>query len=371
MISNKQRNARIYCLMLQILAFGNAISQTPHNMIASSLDSLFQNYFSPDKPGGAVLLVKNGSVIYQQGFGIADINTKEKITTKTVFNTGSISKTFVSYGILKLEQEGRLSLDDDLYKYFPDFSSSAIAKQVKLYHLLTHTSGLPDSRKVKEEHDFYLTAKDQENWEPIKSTNALLFTPGSRYLYSNPAFNGLALIIEKITGRKWQEYITDQVFKPAGMLASTITDGPHPQTGVAHGYVKDESGNYRELDYGEEPTFAAAGNGGIWSSVEELWKYEQAIQNNRFLQPSYIRLSRTVYPLKKWEDKQPSRLGLSWFIIKDTNQPMIGHTGSQGGFISDYCWYPESKIFYVLLCNTPVPLKEIREKVMLIADNSE
>jgi len=368
MISKKQLAASVYFIPVFIFAFGNAISQTSMNMFAPSLDSLFQSYFSPDQPGGAVLIIKDGSIIYQGGFGIADIKTKEKITTKTVFNTGSISKTFVSYGILKLEQEGKLSLNDDLYKYFPDFSNSNIARQVKLYHLLTHSSGLPDSRKVKEEHDFYLTAKDVENWEPIKSTNALLFPPGSRYQYSNPAFNGLALVIEKITGKKWQEYITEQVFKPAGMIKSTITDGPHPQSGVAHAYVKDSTGNYSELDYGEEPTFAAAGNGGIWSNVEELWKYEQAIQKNMFLSASQTRQSRMVYPLKEWQDKQPSRLGLSWFIIRDHDQPMIGHTGSQGGFISDYCWYPESKIFYVLLCNIPVPLKEIREKVMAIVD---
>ena len=351
-----------------MIAFGNAHSQTPDNMYVSSLDSLFHNYFLPDKPGGAVLVVKDGMIVYQKGFGIADTKTKEKITPKTLFNTGSISKTFVSYGILKLEQEGKLTLDDNLYKYFPDFSDSTIAKKVKLYHLLTHTSGLPDNRKIKEEHDFYITAKDRENWEPLKSVATLQFQPGSRYQYSNPAFNGLALVIENITGKKWQEYITDKIFKPAGMSESTITDGPHPQSGVAHGYVKDASGNYVELDYGEEPTFAAAGNGGVWSNVDELWKYEQAIQKNILLPTSYTRLSRSIYPLKEWKEKSPSRLGLSWFIITDAGQPMIGHTGSQGGFISDYCWYPESKIFYVLLCNTPVPLKEIREKVMGIVD---
>lgn len=367
MINRKYKGIPFY-FFAALLAFGHANSQTPNNMIASSLDSLFQTYFSDDKPGGAVLLVKSGSIIYQQAFGIADIQTKEKITTKTVFNTGSISKTFVSYGILKLAQEGKLSIDDDLYKYFPDFSNAAIARQVKLFHLLTHTSGLPDSRKVKEENEFYLTAKDEENWAPIKATQELLFAPGSQYQYSNPAFNGLALIIEKVTGIKWQQYISHNIFKPAGMLQSTITDGPHPATGVAHAYVKDGTGKFSELDYGEEPTFAAAGNGGIWSNVEELWKYEKAIHEHRFLSAQTIDLSRRVYPLKEWKEKLPSRLGLSWFIIKDAEQQMIGHTGSQGGFISDYCWYPESGIFYVLLCNTPVPLRELRMKVMALVD---
>jgi hypothetical protein len=128
--------------------------------------------------------------------------------------------------------------------------------------------------------------------------------------------------------------------------------------------VLNDYRKFEELDYGEEPTFAAAGNGGVWSSVEELWKYEQAIQQNKFLPADWIDLSRKVYGYKNWKDPQPSRLGLSWFINKDEWGEMIGHTGSQGGFISDYCWWPEKKLFYVLLCNTPKPILEIRKAMM-------
>ena len=327
-----------------------------------TLDSLFQSYFQPGEPGGAVLLVKDNKVIYKKGFGIADIKTKEPVTTKTLFNIGSISKTFVAYGIIKLANEGKLSLEDNLYNYFPDFKNEAIAKKVKLYHLLTHTSGIPDSRPVKEQHDFYLTAKDEENFAPLKQTDILQFEPGTHYKYSNPAFNGLALIIEKVTGKKWQQYIQENIFKPVGMTTSTITDGPHPESGVSHGYVLNDKKEFEELDYGEEPTFAAAGNGGVWSSVEELWKYEQAIQHYTFLNAEWINRSRTIYPFPAWKDTLPQRLGLSWFINNDPGL-MIGHTGSQGGFISDYCWWPEEKVFYVLLCNIPKPTLEIRRKV--------
>lgn len=335
----------------------------------TKLDSLFASYFKPDEPGGAILLIKDGKVIYKNGFGIADVNTKAPISTRTLFNIGSITKTFVAYGILKLAAENKLSLDDNLYKYFPDFKKPAIAKQVKLYNLLTHTSGIPDSRLVKDQHDFYLTAKDEENFAPLKQTKKLEFEPGTKYKYSNPAFNGLALIIEKITGGKWQNYIAENIFKPAGMVTSTITDGPHPEKGVSHAYVKNKEGKFDELDYGEEPTFAAAGNGGVWSSVEELWKYEQAIQQDIFLNSDWINKSRTLYSFPDWKDSIPSRLGLSWFITKEAGMDMIGHTGSQGGFISDYCWFPEKKVFYVLLCNIPKPIKEIRAKLLSILGN--
>jgi CubicO group peptidase (beta-lactamase class C family) len=345
-------------LFLAVFVPAGLVAQQTQQM-TMSLDSLFQSYFKPGEPGGAVLLVKDNKMIYQHGFGIADINTKEPITTKTLFNIGSISKTFVAYGILNLAREGKLSLEDDLYKYFPDFKNSAIAKKVKLYHLLTHTSGIPDSRRVDEQREFYLTAKDAENFAPLRQTDTLQFEPGTKYKYSNPAFNGLALVIEKITGKKWQEYIKQLIFQPAGMKTSTITDGPHPESGVSHAYFVNDKKQFEELDYGEEPTFAAAGNGGVWSSVEELWKYEQAIQQHKFLSEEWIKRSRTVYPFPQWQDSIAQRLGLSWFI--NTNpRLMIGHTGSQGGFISDYCWWPEEKIFYVLLCNIPKPIQEIR-----------
>ena len=355
-----------------ILTASSCIAQSQTaSMTSGKLDSLFQSYFKPGEPGGAALIIKEGKIIYQKGFGLADMVTKEPVTPKTLFNTGSISKTFVAYGILKLAKEKKLSLNDDLYKYFPDFKNKEIAQKVKLYHLLTHTSGLPDSRKVEEEKEFYLTAKDEENWAPIKQTDTLQFEPGTKYKYSNPAFNALALIIEKITGRKWQEYISTTIFIPAGMKTSTITDGPHPASGVSHGYVLNNKKEFEELDYGEEPTFAAAGNGGVWSSVEELWKYEQAIQQQLFLNKEWIDRSRTVYPFADWKDAMPSRLGLSWFLIKEMDQNMTGHTGSQGGFISDYCWFPEKKVFYILLCNIPKPITDIRKKVFELINNNK
>jgi len=235
---------------------------------------------------------------------------------------------------------------------------------VKIYNLLTHTSGLPDNRHPYDDSIFYLTANDAQNWAPIMQNDTLEFAPGTHWNYSNPAFNGLALIIEKITGKKWQDYITALIYKPSGMKHSTITDGAHPENGVTHGYIIDGNGKWAERDYGEEPTFCAAGNGGIWSSVEELWKYEQAIQRCTFLDSTWINKSRTVYPMPGWKDTTAPFMGLSWFIYGEGRDKFIGHTGSQGGFISDYVWLPGNQIFYVLLCNTPKPILDIRKEVL-------
>jgi CubicO group peptidase (beta-lactamase class C family) len=341
---------------------------TQQGIIQQKLDSILDPVFKADEPGGAVLVAKDGKIIYQKGFGLADIITKKAIDSNTLFNVGSISKTFVAFGILQLAKENKLSLDDNIFKYFPDFKDSLIAKRIKIHHLLTHSSGLLDIRKVTEDSVFYLTAKDKENWAPVKQTDRLEFEPGERFNYSNPAFNGLALIIEKVSGMKWQEYIKKNIMAPSGMSTSTITDGPHPETGVSHGYLFDGE-KYFEKDYGEEPTFAASGNGGVWSSVNELWKYEQAIQQNIFLDSSWIKKSRTIFTFPNWKDSIPSFIGLCWFITEFENQKITGHTGSQGGFRSDYVWLPEKKLFYVILCNTPKPLMELRKSILEITLN--
>jgi len=355
---------RILFLFVVIILFNNC--NTKSSSYSNDLDNIFDSVFKADEPGGAVLIAKDGKVIYEKGFGVEDITTKKPISNYTLFNVGSISKTFVAFGILQLAKENKLSIDDDIYKYFPDFKDSSIAKKITIHHLLTHSSGLQDIRNVQGDSVFYLTAKDEENWAPIKKADSLEFQPGERFNYSNPAFNGLALIIEKVSGMKWQDYIQKNIMEPAGMKTSTITDGPYPESGVSHGYLFDGK-KYFEKDYGEEPTFAAAGNGGVWSSVEELWKYEQAIQKNVFLDSVWTKRSRTVYDLSNWKDSLPPFIGLCWFITKTNNENMIGHTGSQGGFRADYVWLPKKKIFYVILCNTPKPLGALRNEVLGVA----
>jgi CubicO group peptidase (beta-lactamase class C family) len=350
---------------LSILLFAITISgcrQQP--TFEKEIDSLFTEAFDPSGPGGAVLIMKGEQVIFSKGYGLADLETKEKITTQTLFNTGSISKTFVSHVILELANEGKLSLQDSIARYFTDFKNPEIASKVRIHHLLTHTSGLPDNRRVFLDSLFLLTAKDEENFAPIKQNDSLLFEPGTHYEYSNPAFNGLALIIEQVTGRKWQEVVKEKIFQPAGMKTSVITDGPYPYSGVSHAYLKTKDG-YLEKDYGEEPTFAAAGNGGVWSSVEELAQYELALRHAKFSDHKTIEDARTIKVYPNWNGTTPSFIGYSWFIGKtEEGFKMIYHTGTQGGFYGDYVSIPEKGITYIMLCNIPTPQAEKRELVL-------
>ena len=151
------------------------------------------------------------------------------------------------------------------------------------------------------------------NFEPLKNVDSLVFEPGEKFEYSNPAYNGLALIIEQVSQKKWQDFIAEKIFKPSGMSDSRITDGDYPTKDVSHAYIKAD-GRYKEFDYGEYPTFAAAGNGGVWCSVLDLAKYELAIRNNLFLSKQTIEKSRTILSPKNWKDTTPPKIGYSWFI---------------------------------------------------------
>lgn len=328
------------------------------------LDTYFSTKFSHNEPGASIAVLKGDEWVYSNSWGLADLNTGEPITSKTLFNLGSITKPFVAYGILILQDRGKLSLDDPLSMYFPEFRNKPIAEAVTLRHLLTHTSGLPDVRKVREDSVFYLTAKDAESWAPIMNAETLNFQPGERYEYSNPAFNALALVIEQVSDMKWQQFVEEEIFRPSGMMHTTITDGPHPETGVSHGYIQ-VNGSWTEKDYGEEPTFAAAGNGGVWSSADELVAFNRGMYGHEFLAAETIEQSHTVYTPSNWSGDTPPFIGLCWFIGHTADGlKIVEHTGTQGGFFAHYVSVPDKKILYLLLANRPVDREGFYQKVL-------
>lgn len=353
-------------LFLAVLSFlFSACSGDKAEGDVSKLDEYFSKHLPADEPGGAILIMRGDSLLFSKGYGIADIETKQPITPQTLFNLGSISKTFVANAILILQERGKLSVEDSLKKYFPEFKKEDIPIQVRIKHLLTHTSGLPDNRRVAEDSVFFLTAKDEENWYPVTQSERLIFEPGTRYEYSNPAYNGLALIIERVTGGKWQDFVAENIFKPSGMTTSTITDGPHPEQGVSHGYVLNHK-QWTEDDYGEEPTFPAAGNGGVWSSVEELAKYEHALRDSVFLKGETVRDSRTVKTFVSWYGNAKPTRGWAWEIKKTPDGTLtVGHSGSQGGFLCNYVTIPDKNIFFVILLNTPRDIDAFTAEIMI------
>ena len=373
------RNWFLISLLLFAFSFSFCQVRDFENEVNIQLAQLFDKEFNKYEPGGAVLIQKGKDVVFSQSYGLADLELKLEVNQNTVFNTGSISKTFVANGILILQESGLLTIEDPISKYFDDFENEEIASSVKIKHLLSHTSGLPDLREVRSNSEFYITAKDRENFDPIKKVQKLNFPSGERFQYSNPAYNGLALIIEKVSGKPWQDFIEENIFKPCNMHLSEITNGPHPSKNVAHAYIKT-SGEYKEFDYGEYPTFAAAGNGGVWSTVHELANYEECVQHSVFLNSATIEESRTVFKSTNWDDSAQPHLGWGWFLGEESllgeesnlGVKIIYHTGSQGGFRAYFISIPEKDIISVGLFNRPVDSyrRFISEPLKILADNN-
>ncbi len=345
-------------LIFAIIISCSYSGQNRDKLLEMKLDSAFSGIFKENEPGGSIFIQQGGKVLYEKSFGLADLRTKEKFTSKTVSNLGSITKTFVGYGILLLENQKKLSISNNLLKYFPDFKNKEIASKIKLKHLLTHTSGIPDSRNVDKDSIFYLTAKDEENFKPLKSSETLEFEPGSKFEYSNPAYNGLALIIKKTSKMKWQKFIAKNIFQPSGMNDSKITDGSFPDKNVAHGYILKDN-KYEEYDYGEYPTFTAAGNGGVWSSIDDLKKYVKAINECTFANCDIIEYSKKAKRPENWKEEKPFYHSGVWFVHNgfyyytktEESEKVIEHAGDQGGFKSHLIMIPEKNITIIWLTN--------------------
>ena len=352
----KQINLKLLIFCFFINCSGQ--SQTD-NRLELELDSTFNKIFKPNEPGAAVFIQQADRILYNKFFGLADLTTKERFTSNTVSNLGSVSKTFVAYAILILQSQGKLSVEDNLLKYFPEFKNKEIAAKIKIKDLLLHISGLPDRREIEKDSLFYLTAKDAENFKPITLTDTLEFEPETKWYYSNPAYNGLALIIEKVTREKWQNFVVKNIFMPSGMTHSKITDGSYPENGVAHGYIL-KNNKWEEYDYGEYPTFAAAGNGGVWSSIEDLGKYVISISEYKFLKKNQVDSSMQIlWTGQIFRSKDTMSRSLVWFINKvypsgdKKREPytLIGHSGEQGGFMAYLTIIPEKKITIIWLTN--------------------
>jgi CubicO group peptidase (beta-lactamase class C family) len=362
-----------YTILLTLFSCLFCLAQTTNNkLLETKLDSAFAKLFKADAPGGSVFIQQGEKILYKKSFGLADLKTKEKFTSATVANLGSISKTFVAYGILILQNQGKLSVEDSIIKFFPEFKNKALAQKIKIKHLLTHTSGLPDCRHVEKDSIFYLTAKDAENFKPLTLTDTLEFEPGSQWNYSNPAYNGLALIIEQVSKMKWQEFIIKNIFNPSGMKSSKITDGSYPDKGVAHSYVL-RNNVYEEFDYGEYPTFTAAGNGGVWSSVEDLRLYIKAINACKFTDCKTIQLSETAYHFDNWTMKEELPHALVWFVHpsffdsyhKQEQCHVIEHNGDQAGFKAHVIMIPENDMKIIWITNNDEFITNPIRKILL------
>jgi CubicO group peptidase (beta-lactamase class C family) len=317
------------------------------------VNSLYSQLENKPNPGIAILISKDGKVVYEKGYGYSDIDNKTKITPDTKFRIGSITKQFIASAILRLQEDGKLNVTDKLSKYFPDFPRG---NEVTLHHLLTHTSGI---------HSF--TNKDSFFVDVVKPvTNEQLlnyfkndpydFNPGERYQYNNSGYFLLGYIIEKITGDSYGNYLKKQFFDPLGMLNTGVHSQKLHLTNEALGYEKQTEGYRRGLNWNMD---WAGGAGSLYSTLEDLYKWNEAIFNNKVLKPESMKAAFTPVVLNNGATPPGLKYGYGWQMNEYRGMESVSHSGGLHGFISQLLRVNKENMTVVMLTNVMPPQVEI------------
>jgi len=353
-----------------------ACSPSPKDEAAKKIDSICSELFPLGEPGAAVLVLRGDEIIFDKGYGLADLESGTPIDGNTSFCIASISKQFTAVAILQLAEQGKLSLEDNMKKYFPQYKAD-FYERIKIKHLLSHSSGIPDARD-RSDKQRSIFADEAYVMQYLPDLNFLNFEPGTEYEYINPTFLMLGAIVEKVSGISFVDYVNENIFAPAGMEHSLYfeADKEHLIPNMAHGYrfedVDDLSeGNsenegeieskkeWREYDYGEETFFATKADGGLYTSTHEFVIWEKALRSHTVLgeelqnaaHTPQIKISGSKY--SNYQNRPNTWYGYGWFIepATDSTTLKIYHTGSNGGFKSIAARYPEEEILILLFSN--------------------
>lgn len=294
---------------------------------------------------GAALVALNGKPVISRGYGYSDGERKFKNSAKTVFDIGSITKQFTAAAILKLEMQGKLSTDDKITKYFqnvpPDKSDMTI------HQLLRHSSGLRggvggDYEKITE----------AEFVEKVLSS-PLRFPVGTRFSYSNAGYSLLALIIEKVSGQSYEQYLYENLWKPAGMEATGYKRPNFNKNLIAVGYRKEERwGKPTEKEWEKDaPYLHLKGNGGILSTTEDLFKWDRALLTDKILSKEAKR--KYYFPALREDETGRSHYAYGWDVMKtDRNTTRIWHNGSNNVFYADFYRYIDEGVTIIMMTNS-------------------
>ncbi|MBN1213779.1 MAG: beta-lactamase family protein [candidate division Zixibacteria bacterium] len=335
---------------------------TDDEMVAYLKDFL-DKLTSEDKFSGAVLVAKDDRILFKNAYGKACLRygVPNKIDTK--FNLGSMNKMFTGVAIAQLVQQGKLSFDDPIIKYLPDFPNRETARKVTIHHLLTHTSGMSD----------YWEELFSSKWWEIKTVPQLAdliieepldFEPGERFGYSNSGPVILGLIIEKITGMSYFDYIREYIYKPAGMLNSDCYEVDRPVPNLAIGYTKMNYNGEADPDgrwYNNLFMHAVKGGpaGGGYSTVEDLFRFAQALKNHILLNREYTELVTA--------GKVDMGPGMKYaYLFGDENvngQRIIGHSGGAPGINARLAIYLNSGYTVAVMANYDMAAESVSRKI--------
>jgi CubicO group peptidase (beta-lactamase class C family) len=323
-------------LLAQLSAFGQQLSKQAKNRV----DSILNEYAFSDGPGYSMALIKDKRMVYEKSVGYSDPETKQPATQFTNYRLASVTKQFTALAILQLNEAKKLSVEDDIQKYLP--SLPAYAKNIKIKHLLDHISGLVDYEDLT--NGYPGTVVDADVLKLLSKQDTTKFVPGTKYDYSNSGYSLLASIIEKVSGQTYAQYITAHIFKPLKMDHSSFNIQQMEIPNRAYGYTK-KGKVFERTD--QSSTSFVLGDGGIYSSVNDMMKWENSLLKDKLIKGNPLQQANTY-----GFDLGPNdRYACGWRITKKHNVLIYNHTGGSRGFLTYHVFIPELKLGMIFLTN--------------------
>lgn len=311
--------------------------------LPADYDKVLSEQFKPGETGCAVLVARDGQVIYRKAFGMADLELNVPMRPEMVFRIGSITKQFTAIAILQLMEQGKLSLQDQITKYIPDYPMHG--HSITIEHLLTHTSGIKSYTNVPEFESMVRTdMTPEEVIEKIKPL-PMEFAPGTKWNYNNSGYFLLGYIIEKVSGLKYAEYLQENFFVPLGMTSTLYGDDTRIVMNRASGYQPGGNGTVN-ADYMSMTIPYSAGS--IMSTVDDLYKWNRALLGLKLVKKETLEKAWTGYRLADGED---THYGYGWFMSEIQGSPTIEHGGGINGYLSASIYLPREDVFVALFSN--------------------
>jgi len=314
-----------------------------------NVDALMRDY-GGDAPGAGVLVVRDGRVLLRKSYGLANLEERIAASPETHYRLASVTKQFTAAAILILAERGKLSLEDSITKYLP---LPAYANAITIRHLLTHTSGLLAYEDLIPPGTTQ-QLKDADVLRILAQQSTTYFSPGTQYRYSNTGYAFLALIVERVSGQRFADFLRENIFKPAGMNTTVaFEEGISTVPNRAYGYSRmEDSGpplsgqpgaavvQWHRTD--QSLTSAVLGDGGIYTSIDDLVHWIAWLESGRFdraLQPETV------------TDDPAVQYGFGWRISEHGGRRLVSHTGETRGFRNALVRFPDQHLAVVVLTN--------------------
>lgn len=354
--------SRIFATAALISCFlaPSCLARAADSPSAKQIDAIFSTVTSPNAPGLAVAVRKDGRTIFARGYGLRDLRSGLPIDARTDFRLASFTKQFTAMAIMLLVHDGKLRYDELLTDIFSEFP--AYGKTITIRNILNHTSGLVAYEDLM---DRQYAGKSPEEIPQIHDAGVLAlmeqqtgtkFPPGTRWEYSNSGYCVLAMVVEKVSGMPFGEFLRRRIFEPLGMSRTLAFEyGKNMVPERAYGYTNDD-GVWLESD--QSPTSATLGDGGVYTNLENLSKWDDALRNHTLLNEAEFRTAITPAtvpddpaqrPLDT--DGKPSAYGFGWFLDPYRGQERMWHTGSSIGFRTVIERFTRDDLTIVILSN--------------------